>query len=161
MNTQRKAFTMIELIFVIVILGILSSIAISKMAATRDDAIITKGRSQVAAIRNAISLTRNQQMLQGRTAWITELDALAGTTSNDGDALFDRNGTGTNDVRLLDYPLYSRDVDGGWEKKANNQYDFQVMGVDVNLTYNPGNGNFDCTHTAAGTLGEHCRNLTE
>jgi len=34
----HKAFTMVELIFVIVIIGILSSVAIPKLAATRDDA---------------------------------------------------------------------------------------------------------------------------
>jgi general secretion pathway protein G len=35
---KKSAFTMIELIFVIVILGILASVAIPKLAATRDDA---------------------------------------------------------------------------------------------------------------------------
>ena len=38
MKTSTNAFTMIELIFVIVILGILASVAIPKLAATRDDA---------------------------------------------------------------------------------------------------------------------------
>jgi len=36
---MKKAFTMIELIFVIVILGILASIAVSSLAATRSDAM--------------------------------------------------------------------------------------------------------------------------
>ena len=38
---MKKAFTMIELIFVIVIIGILAAIAIPKLAATRDDAKIS------------------------------------------------------------------------------------------------------------------------
>lgn len=39
---NRHAFTMIELIFVIVVLGILAVIAIPKLAATRDDADISR-----------------------------------------------------------------------------------------------------------------------
>ena len=47
---KRSGFTMIELIFVIVILGILASVAIPKLAATREDAKISKIDQNVATL---------------------------------------------------------------------------------------------------------------
>ncbi len=44
----KKAFTMFEPIFVIVIMGILAAVIISKINATRDDAKLTKVMSEIA-----------------------------------------------------------------------------------------------------------------
>jgi len=51
---MRKAFTMIELVFVIVILGILASVAIPKLAATRDDAKMAKMAQQISMATSEI-----------------------------------------------------------------------------------------------------------
>jgi len=52
---HQKAFTMIELIFVIVIIGILAAVAIPKLAATRDDAKISALADSVSTAANEIA----------------------------------------------------------------------------------------------------------
>ena len=49
---MKKGFTMIELIFVIVILGILASVAVPRLASTREDAEIS---ATVANLRTLVS----------------------------------------------------------------------------------------------------------
>jgi len=62
---MKRAFTMIELVFVIVVIGILSAIAIPKFAATRDDAEISRAIATAAALRTAISTERQKNILKG------------------------------------------------------------------------------------------------
>jgi len=58
---MRHAFTMIELIFVIVIIGILAAVAIPKLSATRDDAYLTRLKANTRiCINDLASLYRGQ-----------------------------------------------------------------------------------------------------
>lgn len=145
---KRSAFSMIELVFVIVVLGILAAIAIPRLAATRDDADVAKGRSDVAAIRSAIISERQARLLRGESAYTPVLDDGNGT---EGEVLFDGNTTNP----LLQYGITSADRNGHW-MKTNAGYTYQVMGDPVPFTYTQATGTFDCTHTNA-----NCKLLTE
>jgi len=65
MNNMRRGFTMIELIFVIVIIGILAAVAIPKLSATRDDAKVAQ---VIANLRTFTEDVKNYYITNGEDA---------------------------------------------------------------------------------------------
>ena len=62
---MKKAFTMIELILIIVFIGVLSAIATPRISTTRDDAVLVK---TMAEIRTAIEEINAYYISQGKLA---------------------------------------------------------------------------------------------
>jgi general secretion pathway protein G len=72
---MKKAFTMVELIFAIVVIGILASVAVPRLAATRDDAEIAKAVATVAALRSSIATEKQKRALAGEFSALTGAEA--------------------------------------------------------------------------------------
>ncbi len=119
---KSNAFTMIELVFVIVVLGILTAIAVPKFAATRDDAKIAAGRATVAAVRSGIVAARQRTLLSGITSYPSSLEANMG----------------------LQYPPGS-----GWSSVSGSGGTYTVAGQSAVFTYRQSDGKFTC---ASSTL---------
>ena len=64
MKGFKKGFTMVELIFVIVIIGILVSIAMPKLSASRDDA---QFYANLASLKQAINNAKSEQLADSAT----------------------------------------------------------------------------------------------
>jgi general secretion pathway protein G len=108
---MKKAFTMIELVFVIVIIGILASVAIPRLWVTRDDAIIVKLKTQVSTVQSAIASKYTKLILEGNNS-CPDLEK----DPND-DKLFED---------VLNKPIYKNVSSLKWDGN----------GTDYNATYN-------------------------
>ena len=67
-HKTQKAFIMVELIFAIVIISILASVAVPKFANTTTAAYRSKAESTVAALRSAIATERQKLILRGQAS---------------------------------------------------------------------------------------------
>lgn len=137
---KKSGFTMIELVFVIVVLGILAAVAVPKLAATRDDAHIATGRSDVASIRSAIINERQTGLFRGDPAFITN-------------ATMDTGGLFGG---VLSYPITAGTGNGKWAATtAGTIYTYTTSLGTATFTYNQTTGVFDCATNAA------CNALTD
>ncbi len=158
----HSAFTMIELVFVIVILGILSAIAIPRFAATRTDAQISKGRADIASIRSAIISDRQTRLITGDPRFIEAGNGAGQLDEGAGGA-----GTGPLFGGVLTYPVSDSATDGHWHNLTrpdvnSSTYSYTVGGTSTTFTYTRGDGRFTCSKTA-GTAAQNtlCGQLTD
>jgi len=137
---RRSGFTMIELIFVIVILGILASVAIPKLSATRDDA---KVAAAATTIGNAISEVASYYTARGsfdNANYQTMSNALT-------ESAWALHNTSDNNKTIIHY-----------KTNSNLCIGLFISGSDINVSYDSDGDMFDGVDavTAGDTL---CTNL--
>ena len=68
---SRSAFSMIELVFVIVILGIMAAVAVPKFSGIQDDALISNEKTSIGIARQGIAALYGKRLVRGKDFSIT------------------------------------------------------------------------------------------
>lgn len=99
---KRSAFTMIELVFIIVILGILATVAIPKMAASREDACYAKLRANLSETQSDLSREYTKKFMRGETTAQSDIEKiLKNTLGADASSGCGFNVNGTNITMIV------------------------------------------------------------
>jgi len=153
----RNAFTMIEVIFVVVIIGILAAVALPKMGDSVKQAQISAAKADVMALRSAILNERQKRLMRGENSYIATLSS--------GSTLFGGDSTQANYPQLFKYPKPVSS--SNWSAGATvatggtEAYTFTVDSTPVVFTYFQNNGTFTCNRNATGDAGTYCKAITE
>lgn len=157
---KRNAFTMLELIFVVVVIGILAAVAIPKFAVNRNDAVITKAKATIAAVRASLAGERQKRILRGNFDSIYQLSSSAAT----GAQIFDAFDGNTSNPVLEYAPISCKTSgrDGCWEIDTLGAdgtvavYNFNMPATATEVEFKLEDNRFNCTVTDA-----NCKRLTQ
>lgn len=153
---MKKTFTLLELIFVLVIVSILSYFVVSNSFTGIQKANITQIKSEIALVRMAINKNfTDSVMLNNLARYISYLDDAPIEEKNK--TLFG----GINDDILLDPIIFSTSTSnkkiGAWIKTNQREYKIYLNNQNyVLFTYDNEKGLFDCDNKD-----DLCKELTQ
>ena len=157
---MRKAWTMVELIFVIVIIGVLAGIAVPKFSDTKDAATISSAKATIASVQASLSTERQLRVLKGDFKIVNKLNEGGGAFST-----FSGDTPGVSRSVLENtVPLCDTGEKGCWSSVSNasgttadpSVYTYKMPDDGAEVTFNLANGRFNCVATD-----ENCKKLTQ
>lgn len=152
---MKRAFSLLELVFVVIILSLIITTFLPKITNTLSKTNISQIKSDISLIRSSIKKEFNNQNLHFRYNYLEFLDD---TEINKKDLkLF----TGIDDRKLLKIPFISSDLENKkiatWIKTDINEYRIYVDKTSyVDFLYDSVYGTFDCDYEK-----KFCKELTE
>jgi general secretion pathway protein G len=143
----KKSFTVLEVLFVLVIISILSSFAITNILPLSKDAYITKAKTSIANIR--LGIYNYQNLSNQSSSYPNTLDNQ--TIDIKDVTLFDQ---------VLTYPLISTNNSEKkrtlFSKKSENEYILYLENSEINFVYDNTKGTFNCDYSQ-----ELCKKLNQ
>ena len=146
---MKKAFTLIELIFVIVIIGVLASVAIPKFKNLTTHAKSSGVKSVVTSIQSSIDNIHGQWIINDNYNWKCKKDNSIGLNEQGYPEKLD-SGSGENNlfkcVLKIPIPACSDGkTNGCWKEEEDKKYSYYYSSSKVlKIEYNATNGTLDC-----------------
>jgi len=141
---MKKSFTVLELIFVVIIIGILAGLAIPRLFPVIDTTKVKKLQSQVSAIRAAISNNYSKNIISGNN---TCPSLEKSTTDN---TLFEN---------ILTYPIYKNQGDIKWDGNGSD-YNATIGNMIVKFYYDTNTSN-NCKFSCQSVNGSNDYNCSD
>ena len=139
---MKRSFTLIELIFVIIVIGVLAAVALPKFTEALNQADIGKAKSTVTAIRSGLQVYKNKHILLGQQPYPSSLD----------------RGTGKLFDVVLPDGITPSNESGGWSK-SGNYYIFHTASGNIAFKYNNADGSFECEPNSPTTIDGICNSF--
>jgi len=114
-RNQRHAFTLVEMIMVIVIMGLLAAVVMPKFTDMKTEAQNAAEEATVAAVRSGIKLAHMTTLAQGQDGYPAKLDSA-------------KNAVGSETNELFTEVIEDGVTDGNWKKNNKTTYQYVPTG---------------------------------
>ena len=133
---MQKAFSLLELIIVVLVISIILTFALSKYNTIFDNSNLTKLKSEYILIQNGISNLKTKNVLLSDSSVINNLDDANELQKNE--KLFSK---------VIDFSVISTNSSdkekGKWLKKSSSEYEF-FLNKNKNILFKLKDSSFDC-----------------